>query len=133
MWDAFKKKKGKEAADDDVHDAGEARQSGQQVGSAAPHARHGTRDRQSLEEHQQVDSESFGESHHGLVADKHFDQIAFHDPRNRLKASKGGVFDFQQVIYGPDEAEKYRSAMERSAPDKVEESASSAKASGQVL
>lgn len=45
-----------------------------------------------------------------------------------MKASKGGVFDFQQVIYGPDEAEKYRSAMERSAPDKFKKAASSAKA-----
>ena len=39
-----------------------------------------------------------------------------------MKASKGGVFDFQQVIYGAGEAEKYRSAMERSAPDQVQES-----------
>jgi endonuclease/exonuclease/phosphatase family metal-dependent hydrolase len=63
-----------------------------------------------------------------VIRDKHFDQIAFHDPRNRLKASKGGVFDFQQAIYGPDEAEKYRSAMQRSAPDKFRKAASSAKA-----
>jgi hypothetical protein len=63
-----------------------------------------------------------------VIGDKHFDQIAFHDPRNRLKASKGGVFDFQQVIYGPAEAEKYRSAMERSAPEKFKTASKSAKA-----
>jgi len=63
-----------------------------------------------------------------VIRDKHFDQIAFHDPRNRLRASKGGVFDFQQVIYGPDEAQKYRSAMERSAPEKFKKASASAKA-----
>jgi endonuclease/exonuclease/phosphatase family metal-dependent hydrolase len=62
------------------------------------------------------------------LKDKHFDQIAFHDPKRRLQASKGGVFDFQQVIYGADEAEKYRSAMERSAPDKFAKASASAKA-----
>ena len=63
-----------------------------------------------------------------VIRDKHFDQIAFHDPRNRLKASKGGVFDFQQVIYGAREAEQYRSAMERSAPEKFKKASASAKA-----
>jgi hypothetical protein len=63
-----------------------------------------------------------------VLGDKHFDQIAFHDPKRRLKASKGGVFDFQQVIYGPNDAEKYRSAMERSAPDKFATASASAKA-----
>jgi endonuclease/exonuclease/phosphatase family metal-dependent hydrolase len=63
-----------------------------------------------------------------VIRDKHFDQIAFHDPRNRLKASKGGVFDFQQVIYGPDDAQKYRSAMERSAREKFKKAAASDKA-----
>ena len=63
-----------------------------------------------------------------VLKDKHFDQIAFHDPKRRLQASKGGVFDFQQVIYGPKDAEKYRSAMERSAPDKFAKASASAKA-----
>jgi endonuclease/exonuclease/phosphatase family metal-dependent hydrolase len=62
-----------------------------------------------------------------VLGDKHFDQIAFHDPRNRLKASKGGVFDFQQVIYGPKDAEKYRGPMERSAPEKFAKASASAK------
>jgi endonuclease/exonuclease/phosphatase family metal-dependent hydrolase len=61
------------------------------------------------------------------LRDKHFDQIAFHDPRNRLKASKGGVFDFQEVIYGATDVEKYRSAMERSAPEKFKKASASAK------
>lgn len=52
---------------------------------------------------------------------RHFDQIAFHDPKGRLKASKGGVFDFQPVIYGPDDAPRYTSAMKRSAPTKFAE------------
>jgi endonuclease/exonuclease/phosphatase family metal-dependent hydrolase len=62
-----------------------------------------------------------------VIRDKHFDQIAFHDPRNRLKASKGGVFDFQQVIYGPKDVEQYRSAMERSAPKKFTKASASVK------
>jgi len=55
-----------------------------------------------------------------LGRNRHFDQIAFHDPKGRLKASKGGVFDFQHVIYGPDDAERYAGAMQRSAPKKFE-------------
>jgi hypothetical protein len=31
-----------------------------------------------------------------LARDMQFDQVAFHDPKGRLQASKGGVFDFQQ-------------------------------------
>lgn len=65
-----------------------------------------------------------------VIRDKHFDQIAFHDPKNRLQASKGGVFDFQQVIYGSDDAQKYRSAMERSAPEKFKKASASDKALG---
>ncbi|HYT69021.1 MAG TPA: endonuclease/exonuclease/phosphatase family protein [Vicinamibacterales bacterium] len=59
-----------------------------------------------------------------LERSKHFDQIAFHDPKGQLKASCGGVFDFQAAIYGPREAERYRGAMERSAPDKVKNATS---------
>jgi len=62
-----------------------------------------------------------------ILGNKHFDQIAFHDPKNRLQASKGGVFDFQQVIYGPEDAEKYRSAMKRSTPEKFAKASASAK------
>jgi hypothetical protein len=62
-----------------------------------------------------------------VIRDKHFDQIAFHDPRNRLRASKGGVFDFQQVIYGPKDVAKYWSAMKRSAPEKFAKASASAK------
>ncbi|MBV8048302.1 MAG: endonuclease/exonuclease/phosphatase family protein [Paludibacterium sp.] len=54
-----------------------------------------------------------------LARDKHFDQIAFHDPKGLLKASKGGVFDFQEVVYGPDDAHAHLGAMRRSIPDKV--------------
>jgi endonuclease/exonuclease/phosphatase family metal-dependent hydrolase len=61
------------------------------------------------------------------IRDKHFDQIAFHDPKNRLKTSKGGVFDFQEVVYGAKDVEKYRSAMERSAPEKFKKASASAK------
>ncbi len=65
-----------------------------------------------------------------LGRDKHFDQIAFHDPRWRLRTTSqgGGVFDFQQVIYGAGDAEKYRSAMERSALEKFKKASASAKA-----
>lgn len=63
-----------------------------------------------------------------LGRNKHFDQIAFHDPKGRLQTSAGGVFDFQQVIYGPDEAEKYRGAMKRSAPEKYKKESKTAKA-----
>jgi endonuclease/exonuclease/phosphatase family metal-dependent hydrolase len=55
-----------------------------------------------------------------LARSKHFDQIAFHDPKGRLKASKGGVFDFQQVIYGPKDVQDYVGAMKRSAPEKFQ-------------
>ena len=55
-----------------------------------------------------------------LTRDRHFDQIAFHDPKTLLQASRGGVFDFQTVMYGPDKADDYLRAMQRSAPDKVE-------------
>jgi hypothetical protein len=54
-----------------------------------------------------------------LDRSKHYDQIAFHDPKGQLKASRGGVFDFQSAIYGPDEAESYRGTIERSAPEKL--------------
>lgn len=63
-----------------------------------------------------------------LGRNKHFDQIAFHDPKHRLQASKGGVFDFQQVIYGPDDVKLYRDAMKRSAPQKFRAAKASAKA-----
>lgn len=61
-----------------------------------------------------------------VLRNKHFDQIAFHDPKNRLQASKGGVFDFQQVIYGPDDVEKYHTAMQRSTPEKFAKASASA-------
>lgn len=63
-----------------------------------------------------------------LARNKHFDQIAFHDPKKRLRTSAGGVFDFQQAIYGAEEAENYRSAMERSAPEKFLKESKTAKA-----
>ena len=62
-----------------------------------------------------------------LSRTKHFDQIAFHDPKGQLKASAGGVFDFQSVIYGAGEAEKYRGAMSRSAPEKFKKAHKSTK------
>jgi hypothetical protein len=54
-----------------------------------------------------------------LSRNKHFDQIAFHDPKGQLKASCGGVFDFQTVLYGKDKVKDYLGAMARSAPEKV--------------
>jgi hypothetical protein len=63
-----------------------------------------------------------------LGRNRHFDQIAFHDPKSRLKASKGGVFDFQQVIYGPEDASQYLGAMARSAPRKFDAVSGDAKA-----
>ena len=63
-----------------------------------------------------------------LSKEKHFDQIAFHDPKDQLKTSCGGVFDFQTVIYGAEEAEKYRDAMRRSAPEKFNKVSGSTKA-----
>jgi hypothetical protein len=62
-----------------------------------------------------------------LGGDKFFDQIAFHDPNNRLKASCAGVFDFTKTIYGPDEADLYTTGMERSAPDQFTEAKDKAK------
>jgi exonuclease III len=53
-----------------------------------------------------------------LSQDKYFDQIAFHDPKKRLSASKAGVFNFSQTIYGDNEAKTYESAMRRGAPER---------------
>jgi endonuclease/exonuclease/phosphatase family metal-dependent hydrolase len=52
-----------------------------------------------------------------LGGDKHFDQIAFHDPKSRLHTSRAGIFDFTKTIYGDNEAATYGQAMERSAGD----------------
>jgi len=52
-----------------------------------------------------------------LGQDKYFDQIAFHDPQNRLRASRAGVFDFTKTIYGDDEAQAYTESMKRSAAE----------------
>jgi exonuclease III len=48
--------------------------------------------------------------------DKHFDQIAFHDPKKRLRASRAGVFDFNEILFGNSEAAAHAQAMQRSAP-----------------
>lgn len=53
-----------------------------------------------------------------LGGDKYFDQIAFHDPRKRLRASKAGVFDFTKTIFGLEDLKDYVRAMERSAGEK---------------
>jgi len=53
-----------------------------------------------------------------LGQDKYFDQIAFHDPKNRLRATRAGVFNFSPTIFGDGEAEAYSQAMERSAGEK---------------
>jgi endonuclease/exonuclease/phosphatase family metal-dependent hydrolase len=50
-----------------------------------------------------------------LAGDKYFDQIAFHDPRKRLRATCAGVYDFTNVIFGEGEAAIYDEAMQRSA------------------
>jgi endonuclease/exonuclease/phosphatase family metal-dependent hydrolase len=50
-----------------------------------------------------------------LGQDKYFDQIAFHDPKNRLRSSRAGVFNFTHTIYGDHEAKAYKRAMQRSA------------------
>jgi len=55
-----------------------------------------------------------------LGQDKYFDQIAFHDPQRRLRASTAGVFNFTAVIYGDSEATAHEEAMRRSAPDQFE-------------
>jgi endonuclease/exonuclease/phosphatase family metal-dependent hydrolase len=60
-----------------------------------------------------------------LGGDKYFDQIAFHDPDNRLKSSCAGVFDFSTLLYPADEAEAYGGAMLRSAGEKYLASKSS--------
>jgi endonuclease/exonuclease/phosphatase family metal-dependent hydrolase len=42
-----------------------------------------------------------------LTEDKYFDQIAFHDPQNRLKTSRAGVFNFSKTIFGDKEVNAY--------------------------
>jgi endonuclease/exonuclease/phosphatase family metal-dependent hydrolase len=51
-----------------------------------------------------------------LAGDKYFDQIAFHDPKKRVRTNCAGVFDFTPTIFGPNDAELHQEAMERSAP-----------------
>jgi endonuclease/exonuclease/phosphatase family metal-dependent hydrolase len=58
-----------------------------------------------------------------LAGDKYYDQIAFHDPRKRLRSTRAGVYDFTKVIFGPGEASSYEEAMQRSAPDQFDEAA----------
>jgi len=55
-----------------------------------------------------------------LGRDKYYDQIAFHDPRKRLRATNAGVYDFTKVIFGDDEASIHAEAMHRSAPEQYE-------------
>ena len=51
-----------------------------------------------------------------LGQDKYFDQIAFHDPKQRLRTSRSGIFDFTETLFGVDEAGVYKQAMGRSSP-----------------
>jgi endonuclease/exonuclease/phosphatase family metal-dependent hydrolase len=53
-----------------------------------------------------------------LGGDKHFDQIAFHDPDERLKSSRAGIFDFSTLLFPVGDAEANDSAMIRSAGEK---------------
>jgi endonuclease/exonuclease/phosphatase family metal-dependent hydrolase len=47
-----------------------------------------------------------------LKGDKFYDQIAFHDPGRRLRAtSKAGVFDFQKAVFGKGDHRYYMSEM----------------------
>jgi len=54
-----------------------------------------------------------------LSQDKYFDQIAFHDPKGRLRTSCAGIFDFTKIIYGDKEAEAYMKEMDRSAGEQL--------------
>jgi endonuclease/exonuclease/phosphatase family metal-dependent hydrolase len=52
-----------------------------------------------------------------LTQDKYFDQIAFHDPRGRLKTtSKAGVLQFTKSIFRDADAELYSDSMRATVP-----------------
>jgi endonuclease/exonuclease/phosphatase family metal-dependent hydrolase len=52
-----------------------------------------------------------------LKRNKYYDQIAFHDPRNRLRSTtKAGVFDFSDSVFTEDEAAGYDMTMAQLAP-----------------
>jgi hypothetical protein len=59
-----------------------------------------------------------------LGQDKYFDQIAFHDPQNRLRSSRAGVFNFTETIFGDDEDEAFTQAMQRSAKQQFDKAKS---------
>jgi endonuclease/exonuclease/phosphatase family metal-dependent hydrolase len=54
-----------------------------------------------------------------LTTAKYYDQIAYLDPRQRLRdTSRAGIFDFQRAVYGSDEEKTYASEMADTDPIK---------------
>lgn len=54
-----------------------------------------------------------------LSGDKHYDQIAFHDPQKRLRRTiAAGVFDFQKAVFPKDADAPYAKAMAAANPKK---------------
>jgi endonuclease/exonuclease/phosphatase family metal-dependent hydrolase len=63
-----------------------------------------------------------------LKRNKYYDQIIFHDPRNRLKpTTKAGVFDFSDSVFRDDEAATYDTVMAELAPAAYAKAASKEK------
>jgi hypothetical protein len=55
-----------------------------------------------------------------MARNRYYDQIAFHDPRRRLRTTaKAGVFEFTKSIFGADQAEIYADVMLATVPDKL--------------
>jgi hypothetical protein len=90
--------------------------------------REGDKTSQALERHDFLVPEQIRKIKGGgsnLKRDRHYDQIAFHDPGKRLKGVKAGVFEFTKSVFRKDDAIEYdwdmrQSAAERyhAAPDK---------------
>jgi len=63
-----------------------------------------------------------------LKGDKYYDQMAFHDPKKRLRlTSKAGVFDFQTAVFRPPDHGRYWREMEATSPEKFHRARDKAK------
>lgn len=62
-----------------------------------------------------------------LKRNRHYDQIAFHDPGKKLKDIKAGVFEFTKSVFAKDAGEEYDWDMRQTSADKYEDAQDKAK------
>ena len=80
--------------------------------------REGDKTSSALEKHDFIVPKSIRRAPGSNIAqDKYFDQIAFHDPKGRLKTtSKAGVFQFTKSVFKDGDAGVYSNAMQAAIP-----------------